>query len=148
MGPENRSAKHVKHSESRTHSTILLVTHQPTPPTHPPTQQPIDAPTYPPAIQQSTDRRCVDDDTNRVAVTLGFPCIFRLSTTPGSEETLPRRPRSPSRSSAPVLSLANRRAVVWEGRGATARRREAKWGSGVAGFLWECYNQNIIKDPK
>ena len=31
-----------------------------------------------------------------------------------------------------MLSPANRRAVVWEGLGVTARRGEAKWSSGVA----------------
>ena len=44
-------------------------------------------------------------------------------------------PRSPRWPSAPVLSPANRRAALWEGRGATARPREAKWSSGVAGVL-------------
>ena len=107
MGPENRSAKHVKHSESRTHSTILLVTHQPTPPTHPPTQQPIDAPTYPPTMCYSntaeyTSSRCVDDSTNRVSCSdTGIYMYLRLSATPGSVQTLPRE--------APVRQVVHRR---------------------------------------
>ena len=32
MGPENKSTKHVKHPDPRTHSTIHLLTHQPTHP--------------------------------------------------------------------------------------------------------------------
>ena len=60
---------------------------------------------------------------------------LRLFTTPGSEETLPRRPRSPSRSSAAVLSLANRRAVVWEGRGATTRPRGAPESQVFFGYI-------------
>ena len=31
-----------------------------------------------------------------------------------------------------VPGMYQRRTVVWEGRGATARPREAKWSSGVA----------------
>ena len=82
MGPENKSTKHVKHPEPRTKSTIHVLTHQPTPPTHPPTQQLTDAPTCPPTMcysntaeYSSSSSRCIDD-TNRVAVTLAFPCIY------------------------------------------------------------------------
>ena len=44
-----------------------------------------------------------------------------------------------SRSSAPVRSSANRRAVAWEGRRATARPREAKWSSVVASVFLMYY---------
>ena len=69
---------------------------------------------------------------------------LRLSTTPGSEGTLPRRPRSPSRSSAAVLSLANRRAVVWEGRGATTRPRGARESQVFFGYI---VTNIFFKDP-
>ena len=36
---------------------------------------------------------------------------------------------------------------MWDGRGATARPREAKWSSRLASVLWVCYNQNSFKDP-
>ena len=55
-------------------------------------------------------------------------------------------PRSPRWSSAPVLSLPRERAVVWGGRGPTARPREDEWSSGVAAVSWVYYNQNIFKD--
>ena len=35
---------------------------------------------------------------------------------------------------------------MWDGRGATARPREAKPRSGVAAVFWVCYNKNIFKD--
>ena len=35
---------------------------------------------------------------------------------------------------------------MWEGRGATARRREAKWSSGVAAVFWVYYNKHVFKD--
>ena len=72
----------------------------------------------------------------------------RLSVTPGSEQTLPRE--APARRVVhrrPVLLPENPRAVVWEGRGSTARPREAKWRSGGAPVLGGYYNQNIFKDP-
>ena len=46
-----------------------------------------------------------------------------------------RRPLLTDLSTAPVMRRAQRRTAVWEGRGATARPREAKWSSGVAGVL-------------
>ena len=73
---------------------------------------------------------------------------LRLSATPGSEQTLPRE--APARRVVhrrPFFSRANRWAVAWEGRGATARRRDAKWSSGVAAVFWVYYNENVFKDP-
>ena len=58
-----------------------------------------------------------------------------------------RRPLLTDLSTAPVMRRAQRRTAVWEGRGATARPREAKWSSGVAGVFWVYYNKNIFKDP-
>ena len=55
-------------------------------------------------------------------------------------------PRSPRWSSAPVLSPSRERAVVWGGRGTTARR-EAKWSSGVAAVFGAYYNRQVFKDP-
>ena len=99
--------------------------------------------------EYSSSRRYVDDDTNQVAVTLGIPChVFTIIRHPGDGgDPSPGGPGSPSRSSALVFSPASRRAVVWEGRGATARPREAKWSSGVAGVVWVYYNKNVSKDP-
>ena len=76
----------------------------------------------------------------------GISMYLRLSTTPGSEETLPRRPRSPSRSSAAVLSLANRRAVLWEGRGATTRPRRARESQVFFGYIVTNLFSNIHLD--
>ena len=75
----------------------------------------------------------------------GISMFSRLSVTPGSEQTLPRE--APT-SGVINLSAANRRAVVWEGSWITARRREAKWSSGVAALVWGCYSQSIFKDLK
>ena len=36
---------------------------------------------------------------------------------------------------------------MWEGRGATARPREAKWSSGVADVFLVHYNKHVFKDP-
>ena len=36
---------------------------------------------------------------------------------------------------------------MWEGRGATARPREAKWSSGVAGVLGVYYSEHVFKNP-
>ena len=118
------------------------------PSTHPPTQQPTDAPTYPPTMCYSDtaeySSRCIDD-TNRVAATLGFPCVYDYPPPRGASRPFPGRPplaesfigaRSFARSSARVLSPASHRAAVWEGRGATPRPREAKWSSGVAAVFW------------
>ena len=68
----------------------------------------------------------------------------------------PGGPRSPRWLSAPVLSLPRERAVVWGGRGAAARPREAKWSSGVTAvfgvyyksstLFWVCYNNDIFKE--
>ena len=58
-----------------------------------------------------------------------------------------RRPLLTDLSTAPVMRRAQRRTAVWEGRGATARPREAKWSSGVVAVFWVYYNQNIFKDP-
>ena len=65
---------------------------------------------------------CVDDERSPP---------FRGASDPSSGGLF-HAPRSPSRSSAPVLSPAPRGAAVWGGRRATARPREAKWISGVA----------------
>ena len=43
--------------------------------------------------------------------------------------------------------MYQRRTAVWEGRGATARPREAKWRSGVADVFGVYYNKNVFKDP-
>ena len=140
MSPENRSTKHVKHSKRRAHSTIHQLTHQPTPPTNPPTQQPTDARTYAPTMYYSntTEYRssmCVGDNINRVAVTLGFPCICDYPQIRRVSTPFPARSPLAESFTAPVLSPTNRRAVVWEGHGATARPREAKCRSGVAGVF-------------
>ena len=97
MSPENKSTKHVKHPEPRTHSTINPQTHLPTTPIHSPTpQQPTDAPTYPPTMCYSDtaeySKRCVDDGTNRVAVTLGFSCIYDYPPYRGAIRPFPGRP--------------------------------------------------------
>ena len=64
-------------------------------------------------------------------------CTIYRSVHPGERaDPSPGGPRSPRWSSAPVLSLPRERAVVWGGRGATARPWEAKWSSGVAGVFW------------
>ena len=71
---------------------------------------------------------------------------LRLSATPRSEETIPRE--APARRVVyrrPLFSPANGRAVVWEGRGATARPREAKWSSGVATAFWVCMLYSVTK---
>ena len=78
-------------------------------------------------------------------MTLGFPC-FTIIRHPGErEDPSPGGLRSPSRSSAPVLSPGSHRAAVWEGRGATAGPRDAEWSSGVAAGFWVYYNKNISK---
>ena len=41
--------------------------------------------------------RCVDDDTNRVAVTLGFPCIYDYPPHRGASRSFPGRPPLPAR---------------------------------------------------
>ena len=98
MSPENKSTKHVKHPEPRTHSTINPQTHLPTTPIHSPTpQQPTDAPTYPPTMcyskraECSSSSRCVDDK-NRVAVALVFPCIYDYPPPPEVRRPFPGRP--------------------------------------------------------
>ena len=120
------------------------------PSTHPPTQQPTDAPTYPPTMCYSDtaeySSRCIDD-TNRVAATLGFPCVYDYPPPRGASRPFPGRPPLAESFIAPVLSPANRRAVVWEGSGATARLPEAKWSSGVAGLFWVDYSKHIFKYP-
>ena len=79
----------------------------------------------------------MDDMPSSSLCRAGIPIFLRFYATPGSERPVPgnvtfQGPRSPSRSSAPVLLPAPQRAAVWGGRGATARPREAKWSSGVA----------------
>ena len=78
--------------------------------------------------------------TELLCRTLGFPFFndspsFRGASNPSPGGSF-HAPRSPSRSSAPVLSPVRQRAAVWDGRGATARPREAKRRSGVAGVFW------------
>ena len=67
----------------------------------------------------------------------GISFFLRLSATPGSERPVPGRarfqgPRSPWRSSAPVLSPGSPRADVWGGRGTIVVPRGVGWRSGVA----------------
>ena len=65
------------HTRPSTYSTTNLPTHPHTDLNNPPTHQPTH-PRCATAIEQSTaeySRTCGDDDTNRVAVTLGFACI-------------------------------------------------------------------------
>ena len=75
--------------------------------------------------------------------------FFTIIRHPGERaDPSPEGPRTPSRSSAPVLSPASHRAAVWEGRGATAGPLDAEWSSGDAAFLCVLYyNKNIFKDP-
>ena len=66
----------------------------------------------------------------------------------GASRPFPERPPLAESFIGARFSPASRRAVVWEGRGATARPREAKWSSGVAGVFWVCQNKNKNKkDP-
>ena len=89
--------------------------------------------------------------TELLCRTLGFPFLNDSPPFRGASDPSPggpfHAPPSPSRSSAPVFSPVRQRVAVWDGRGATARPREAKWRSGVAAVFWVCYNHNIVKDP-
>ena len=116
-------------------------------PTHRPNHQPsrTSLPTHDVLQQYSSIRTaghaCVDDMPSSSLCRAGIPIFLRFYATPGSERPVPgnvtfQGPRSPSRSSAPVLLPAPQRAAVWGGRGATARPREAKWSSGVAAVFW------------
>ena len=82
---------------------------------------------------------------------LGVPFFNYYPPSRGASDPSPGEaldaPRSPSRSSAPVLSPVRHRAAVRNVRGATARPREAKWSSRLAAVLWVCYIQNIFKEP-
>ena len=49
-----------------------------------------------------------------------------------------------ARSFGSACTLSDK-AVVWQGRGATARPREAKWSSGVAGVDWVYCNKIFSK---
>ena len=81
---------------------------------------------------------------------LGFPFFYYYPPSRGASDSSPGEPldapRSPSRSSVPVLSPGPQRAAVWGGRGAPARAREPKWRSGVAAVFGVCYNRHIFKD--
>ena len=101
---------------------------------------------------------CVQQDVrgcmlslSQVSVVLGFPLFKCCPPSRGAIDPSPGRPfhapRSPSRSSEPVLSPARHRAAVWDGRSATARPREAKWRSRLAAVSWVCSNPNIFKYP-
>ena len=102
MGPENKSTKHVKHPEPKTHSKIHLLTHQPTRPNNPPTHQPTH-PRYATAIQQSTaaaadalmmiqtESQCPKSNVKRQPL-VGFPCIYDYPPPRGVRRPFPGRP--------------------------------------------------------
>ena len=91
---------------------------------------------------------------------LGFPFFYDSPPSRGASDPSPGEPldapRSPRWSSASALSPSCERAVVWGGRGAAARPREAKWSSGVTAvfgvyyksstLFWVCYNNDIFKE--
>ena len=86
-----------------------------------------------------------------VSVVLGFPLLSDHPPSRGASDPSTgghfHTPRSPNRSSAPVLSPGRHRVALWDGRGATSRPREVKWSSRLAAVFWECYNHSIFKDP-
>ena len=86
--------------------------------------------------------------TDLLCRTLGFPFSYDSPPIRGASDPSPggpfNTPRSSSRSSAPVLSPVRLRAAVWDGRGATARPREAKRSSGVAAVFWVRYNEYVF----
>ena len=78
--------------------------------------------------------------------------FLRFSATPGSEQIRPLEgasPRTPlaELGTAPVMRRGQRRAAVWDGRGANAKPREAKWSSGVAAVFGCVITKNIFNDP-
>ena len=126
-------------SHQHTRPSIYSPTNRPHPPTHRPNNPLTHQPTHPrcaTAIQQSS----AADDALMIQTELQYHWDFQDFTIirhPGERaDTSPGGLRSPRWSSAPVFSLPRERAVVWGGRGATARPREAKSCSGVAGVFW------------
>ena len=118
---------------------------------HPPTDRPNDQPSRTSlpthdVLQQYSSTSSYAALNRRVSRLQGPWIGFKIYT---PYRLFARRdaPRSPRWSSAPVLSPANCRAAVWEGRGATARPREAKWSSGVAVVCGVYFNQSCFKDP-
>ena len=109
MGPENESTKHVKHPEPRINSAIHVLTHHPTAPTHQPNNPPMHQPTH--TAEYSSSRTCVDD-TNGVAVTLGFPCTYDYAPPRGVSTLFPERPPLAESFIGAHFLAANRRAVV------------------------------------
>ena len=153
MAPENEKLQNT--STTHSHEPTRLPNHTPTePPTH--THQ-ATHPRRATAIQQYTyTRTCVGTawvhaEFVPVSVVLGFPLFDYYPPSRGASDSSPggpfHAPRSPRRSSAPVLSPVRHRAAVWDVRGATARLRDAKWSSRLATVFGVCYNQNIVKDP-
>ena len=99
------NTKSHEHTRPSTYST----TNGPHPPTHRPNNPPTHQPTHPRCATYSNtaeySRRCVDDDTNRVAVTLGFPCIYDYPPPRGASRSFPGRPPL-AESSIGALSFA------------------------------------------
>ena len=80
---------------------------------------------------------------------LGFPFFTDSPPFRGAGDPSPGGPfhatRSPSWSSAPVLSPVRKRAAVWDGRGATARPLDAKWRLGVAAVFKHVMTETFSK---